>query len=279
MMKADLHIHSTVSDGSLTMEEIADRAVAKGLDAIGITDHDTVAHFDRLPQREGLQVIPGTEISAYDRGLRCKVHILGYRIQNPECLERYVEPIRRARHKNCLRQMSILEKAGYRLPPEEIQKADGAYIYKQHIMDYLCRTGQVPDMFGEFYRKVFKNGGICDFDIAYMDAVCAIHALKEAGGLAVLAHSGQQQNFELIPVLVREGLDGLEYDHPSNSDADKAIIQGYAKKYRLFLTGGSDFHGRFERDSADLGTHLSPESGIQTLFGQASGWEMDAKAM
>ena len=202
-VRADLHIHSTVSDGSLTMEEIADRSIEKGMDVIAITDHDTVSHFYHLPVRDGLQVIPGIEISAYDKGLRCKVHILGYCIKDPEGLDQQVEPIRMDRHKNCLRQISILERAGYSLPLEELRKAEGIYIYKQHIMEYLCRTGQVPEMFGEFYQRVFKHGGICDFDIAYMDAVSAVQNIKRAGGLAVLAHSGQQQNFELIPVLER----------------------------------------------------------------------------
>lgn len=265
-MRADLHIHSTVSDGSLTMEEIARRAVEKGLDLIAVTDHDTTAHFGKLPEQKGLLVIGGIEISAFDRQRNTKAHILGYGIKRPEQLEKTVHPVLQARHENCMRQVEILQEHGYSIDLEDMYRADGTYLYKQHIMEYLVRTGQAEEMFGEFYQKTFKNGGICDFDIEYLEPETAVLAIREAGGLPVLAHSGQQQNFELIPGLVECGLAGLEYNHPANGSRDKEIIRIYAKKFGLFLTGGSDFHGAYEKKSADIGDFLSEESGISAIL-------------
>ena len=93
-------------------------------------------------------------------------------------------------------------------------------------------------MFGTFYHETFKNGGYCDFDIEYLDAAAAVRVITEAGGLAVLAHPGQQQNLELVPELVGYGLKGIELEHRKNTEADKEAIRQMAGQYGLFLTGG-----------------------------------------
>jgi predicted metal-dependent phosphoesterase TrpH len=264
-MKADLHIHSTVSDGSFTIDDIVRKAAAKGLDAIAITDHDTLSHSSQIPLNAPLKVIVGIEMSAFDYEKGYRAHILGYNIKNPEIIEKLSAPIREARHINSLKQIAALNSNGLEIVIDRVKKADGKYIYKQHIMDYIVESGKCSEMFGEFYYKTFKNGGICDFDIRYLNPVEAVRAIKEAGGTAVLAHSGQQQNFYLIPLLVENGLDGLELNHHANSLKDMKVIKVYAEKYNLLLTGGSDFHGRYEANSPDIGDYLSEESGIAAI--------------
>ena len=175
-MKADLHIHSTVSDGSMTIDEIIAEAVAKGLDAIAVTDHDTLSQVGRAPETNRIKIVPGLEISAADREGGGRVHILGYRLASPEPVTRLTQPLLEARHRNTLRQIDILRAHGYEIDMSALCPADGKYLYKQHIMDYLVATGQAPEMFGEFYWKTFKNNGICHFDIAYIDAVLAVEA-------------------------------------------------------------------------------------------------------
>lgn len=266
MIKADMHIHSTVSDGSYTMEEIVKMAEERGLDAIAITDHDTLSHAAKLPKSEKIKVIAGIEISAYDYEKDYRVHILGYGIKHPDIVEQVVHPTLEARHANSMRQIEILNENGYAIDRERMPKADGTYIYKQHIMDWLVSQGKVNEMFGEFYYSTFKNNGICHFDIEYLNPVVAVKAIKEAGGYAVLAHSGQQQNFELIPQLVQAGLDGLELNHHANSEKDKEIIRKYAEQYGLFLTGGSDCHGRYEPGSPKVGDYLAEQSGAEKIF-------------
>ncbi len=265
MKKADLHTHSRVSDGSFTIIELASLADEKGLDALAVTDHDTLSQMRQIPSNLPIQVIPGIEISCFDYEANMRVHVLGYHIQNIAMVEDFVHPLLLARHENSMKQIEILKKNGYSIDLGKLRRADEKYIYKQHIMEYLVKTGQAPDMFGDFYRRTFKNGGICAFDIRYLNPYEAVRITKEAGGLAVLAHSGQQQNFALIPRLVHEGLVGLELNHPANSDKDKAIIREYAGEYRLFLTGGSDFHGDYEPDSPGLGCCLSEESGVDAI--------------
>lgn len=265
MIKVDMHIHSTISDGSYTMEEIVEMAEKKKLDAIVITDHDTLSHAQKLPESNKVKVMAGIEVSAYDYDKDYRVHVLGYGIQNPDIVEKVVHPTLEARHANSLRQIEILNRQGFGIDIDRIKKADGKYIYKQHIMDWLVNKGQVKELFGEFYYRTFKNNGMCHFDIEYINPLTAIRAIKDAGGYAVLAHSGQQQNFELIPQLVNAGLDGLEINHHANVEKDKVIIREYADKYNLFLTGGSDCHGKYEPNSPEVGDYIAEQSGAEKI--------------
>ena len=169
IVKADLHNHSTVSDGSDTIGQLIDIARNKGLDAIAITEHDTLSHMAQIPADTGIQVIAGVEISAVHRKTNTRAHILGYAIKRAEIITALTQPILEARNINSEKQADILIKAGFTIDMAKLPRADGKYLYKQHIMDWLVATGQVPDMFGEFYQKTFKNGGICAFDIKYVD--------------------------------------------------------------------------------------------------------------
>jgi len=265
-MKADLHIHSTFSDGSASIEQIIEAGLGMGLDAIAITDHDTLSHVAQIPDDTGgMQVIPGVEISAVCHKTKTRAHVLGYNIRKPEIITELTQPLLNRRNMNSEKQVDILIKHGYKIDINKLARADEKYLYKQHIMDWLVTTGQAPDMFGEFYKKTFKRGGICFLDTGYIDVFEAVLAIKESGGLAVLAHPGQQQNFRLIPGLVEIGLAGLEFNHHSHSDKDAEVIREYADKYSLFLTGGSDYHGRYESRGSHIGEILSDESGALAI--------------
>ena len=266
-MKTDLHIHSTFSDGSDSIEELIALAQQRGLDAIAITDHDTVAHIDYLNSRAELpmKVLAGVELSAIHRPTSTRAHILGYHLAHPEVITELAQPLLEARNANSEKQLECLVQLGYSIDVDKLARADGKYLYKQHIMDWLVSTGQAADMFGSFYHKTFKQGGPCDFDIEYIDVYDAVRAIKEAGGLAVLAHPGKQHNFWLIAELAKVGLDGVELNHHSHSEHDQEVIQLYAEQQGLFLTGGSDHHGRFEPQPFGVGDFLSHPSGVRAL--------------
>ncbi|MDR2605689.1 MAG: PHP domain-containing protein [Oscillospiraceae bacterium] len=264
-MKADLHIHSTVSDGSDSIEQIIGIAKGKGLDAIAITDHDTVSHLSKIPADSGIMVIGGVELSAVYRADDTRAHILGYGIRNRGIIAALADPLLEARNRNSEKQVDALLQAGFRIEPDKLARADGKYLYKQHIMDWLVTTGQVPEMFGEFYQKTFKRGGICAFDIQYIDVFDAVRAIKDAGGLAVLAHPGQQQNFWLIPELAKIGLDGVELHHHTHSEQDRVTVRQFARQFGLFCTGGSDYHGKYEPQPYGIGDFLSDDSGVAAI--------------
>lgn len=273
-MKADLHIHTTFSDGSFTLASCAVLAREKQLDVIAVTDHDTTTHFkycrrqDEEEKQRGsrLKILPGIEISAWDYQKEVRVHILGYGIKDTDLIQEYTLPIREARHENSLKQIAVLKKNGFHIEEDKVPRAEGKYIYKQHIMAYLVSRGLVREMFGEFYQKTFKNRGICDFDTEYPSACEAVDAVCRAGGAAVLAHPGQQHNFDLIPKLAGCGLKGVELHHHSNLPADEQLVRTYARHHKLFLTGGSDFHGIYEAGCPEIGEYLSDESGITEIL-------------
>ena len=265
-MKADLHVHSTFSDGSDSIEEIICLANGRGLDAVAIMDHDTLSHMAHIPTGAGLRVIAGVEVSAFHYKSNTRVHVLGYNPQKPEVITALTQPFLEARNKNSEKQVDVLIRNGYSIDIGKLARADGKYLYKQHIMDWLVATGQAPDMFGDFYKSIFKNNGICAFSAEYVDADDAIRAVKEAGGLAVVAHPGQQRNFGLIPGFVDLGLDGLELNHHTHSEGDRDIIREYAGRFGLFLTGGSDYHGRYEPHAYEIGDFLSEASGVANII-------------
>ena len=245
MYAADLHVHTRVSDGSMTAAEILEMAKAKGVTHIAFTDHDTTKQSEihkRLAASYGIRAIQAVEMSAYDYESRKKVHILGYGYKYTESIEKIGRETLKKRDENCRKQIEILNKLGFRISEDAVEHIAGDCIYKQHILDYLLKTGQSEAMFGDIYRNIFKNGGPCDFDIEYPRAEEAVLAICRDGG------------FSVIPGLVAAGLSEIEWNHPSNGGEDRKKIMSYAGEYGLFLTGGSDFHGRYEREGADLGT-------------------------
>ena len=265
-MKADFHIHSTFSDGSFEIDDIVRLSKEKMLDAIAITDHDTIAHFDKMPKSGDLTIIPAVEISAIHRETKTEAHVLGYRLEKPSIISELTMPLLERRNRNSERQVDVLTKNGYSIELSKLARAEGKYLYKVHIVDWLVQTGQVPELFGGFYASTFKNGGICDFSIEYIDVFDAVKAIKEAGGLAVLAHPGQQANFWLIPALFEQGLDGVELNHPVHSENDFAAVRELSGRFNLFMTGGSDFHGKFTSRQDSVGDFLSDESGMAALL-------------
>lgn len=270
MYIADLHVHTAVSDGSFTAEEVLQLAQEKGLTHIAFTDHDTTrlaAEHVQLAASYGLTAVPAVELSAYDSQRQKKVHILGFAYQTTENIEAIGNETLRKRDANCRRQIEILNTLGYQISVDDIAGRAGDCIYKQHILDYLVHTGQSSELFGAVYQNIFKNNGPCHFDIAYPEAVDAVRAIKADGGWAVLAHPGQQGNYEIIPELVAAGLDGIEWKHPSHSAEDCEKVQRYADIYGLFLTGGSDFHGIYEKNGAALGAYPAPASS-QIIFAE-----------
>jgi hypothetical protein len=269
MIKADLHIHSTVSDGSLTLEKIICNAVKTGITHLSITDHDTTFGTPEaviLGMRHGIAIIPGVEFSAYDYTNNVRAHILGYGMTNFSPIEQLGSPLLRKRHNNSLRQIEVLDRLGYDMTAEEVARKSGRHIYKQHIMQVMVEKGYAESIGGEIFRMLFKNGGPCDFDIDYIDARDAVAAVKEAGGVAILAHPGQQGNFGSIPGLVDAGLAGLEYAHHANNIESRAIIFDFAQRSNLLLTGGSDCHGIYENNSPEIGSFLCPEVTILKMM-------------
>lgn len=257
MIYADLHMHSRCSDGSESIERLFEMASAAGISIISITDHEIMPDVNRIKkasERFGVAYIPGMEAAGIDKRSGLGAHILGYDIKDYQPVLELTTPVIQRRGANALQQIAALQKLGYDITVEDVRKVtESPDLYRQHINYVLWKTEQIPDMFGDWYRRMYKNGGPLQRENQYPEPVSLVKAIKQGGGYAVLAHCGQQRNEALIPALVEAGLDGLELNHPANSEEYRRKIQYEAEKYSLFLTGGSDFHGLYSQNQIRIG--------------------------
>lgn len=249
-MKADLHMHSTYSDGSDTLEEVFQKAKMRGLTHISIVDHDTTDHIEpalKLSEQYDIKFVPGIEISAFDFERNRKVHILGYGFTDNTHIKALCNRLLQRRHVHSLWQVKQIQQAGYDITEERALSfvKEGGILYKQHIMNALTDADFDSEGYQKLYRSLFKGGGIAAGDIAYLDAFDAVRAIRADGGYAVVAHPGQLNSFEVTEELVSYGLNGIEVIHPDHSIEEAERIVKISEKFNLFQTGGSDDHGLY----------------------------------
>ncbi|MDR0222337.1 MAG: PHP domain-containing protein [Oscillospiraceae bacterium] len=276
-MKADLHCHTTLSDGSLGIEEVIAQAKRKGLDCLSITDHDTLSSVSRasvLGQRYGIQMIPAVEFSAFDGKRGAKAHIICYNPKKPDRLEGLclrTSESRKARGKKMA--MRVIEK--YPITLENIAKyaAGSKAVYKCHIMHALMDYGYTTNLYGDVYNELFNvNTGLCSPEVStesdeYPEVRFVLQLIHSAGGTAVLAHPRVYNNFDLLEELAAaEEIDGVEVWHGSAKEGDAERLSALAEKYNLVTTGGSDFHGFYNHYPTSLGNSLTPEASLQKII-------------
>lgn len=271
-MKADLHCHTKLSDGTLGIDDIIILAKNSGVTTLAITDHDCLAGIVRaelIGQRHGVNVIPAVEFSATDSKRNAKAHILCYLPDKPDRLEGLCKSNSLIRKRAS--QMMVLKTAKkFPITPEFITKCcqGSTNIYKQHIMQALMECGYTTTIFGDLYKMLFTKESRINvlMEAKYPEPVEIINAIHEAGGIAVLAHPGFYDNFELLEELIPAGLDGVEVWHPENTPEQQEMLIATAKKHGLVMTGGSDFHGAFNMYPVRLGDYGPDEEHINQLL-------------
>ncbi|MFK3936175.1 hypothetical protein ACI2JA_01510 [Alkalihalobacillus sp. NPDC078783] len=157
------------------------------------------------------------------------------------------QPLLARRHAHSLWQMERIAEAGYSIDHKQVARLalPSETIYKQHIMAHLTDAPVSSSAYQTLYRYLFKGDGPAAGDILYVDAFDAVRAIKVDGGIAIVAHPGQLDSYDLIPELLEAGLDGVERNHPDHDSSDHERIDQLARTYDLLLTGGSDYHGSF----------------------------------
>jgi predicted metal-dependent phosphoesterase TrpH len=257
-IKADLHLHSSWSDGSMRIPQIVKLAKLIGLDAISITDHDTMANMREAAEegeRQNQRVLSGVEISAFNPDTGRKVHILGYLVKDAKFLTEACKPYLDARRRANLLALERIRAIGYPIDADDVSLyiGEGGIPHRQHIMHALADRGYTPTIYGELYDKLYGRNGIAAARSDYMPAADAVRLVRETGGLAVLAHPFQYDSMEYLPILVSYGLNGIECWHPTQTPERQAAVKEAAAKYSLFLTGGSDWHGFYSEKTITPG--------------------------
>lgn len=255
VIEVDLHCHTTASDGLLTPWELVKEAAAFGLKGIGITDHDTMSGWseaERAGKAFGIDILKGIELNTDWHGK--EVHILGYEI-DPES-PAVIEKLRRLQDARLNRMHEIrskLRNLGIDISLSEIQKiARGESVGRPHIAQVLVNKGIVKTIKEGFDR--FIGSGAPAYVPRYkLSPEEGISLVREAGGVAVLAHPGVYRLEEAVPQWIEMGLQGIEVSHSEHSPEDEQRYRELAKNYGLIMTGGSDFHGEARKPGIHLG--------------------------
>ena len=271
-MIGDLHCHTTLSDGSLGIEEVIAQAKRMKLDVLAITDHDTLSSSNRaqiLGERYGVIIIPAVELSAWDKARNMKVHILCYAPQKPDRLEGLCLKSCSIRTE-CAKDMinKVLER--YPIPQDAVRMytKGSKSIYKQHIMRALVNYGYATELYGKVNDKPFKYpDGECLVTREYPDVNFVLDLIHSSKGIAVMAHPYMFNNIELLYELTSAGkLDGIEVYHHSANEAQQKELLEFAEKNNLICTGGSDFHGLYNEVPTYIGKMTTDADNIDKLF-------------
>ncbi|RZM79469.1 PHP domain-containing protein [Leptolyngbya iicbica] len=238
----ELHCHTTCSDGTLTPEELVQVAIAAGVKAMAITDHDTLAGCERAIAAAGtqLEIVPGVELSTVHRGR--SLHILGY---YPDCskLEPALQDRIAGRRYRAQAMADKLAELGFpiTLPEMPGDTAPG----RPHVAQALVEAGYVTHPQEAFTRWLGEGGPAY---VAYdsFSAIDGIRLLLACGAVPVWAHPYLFRGgtvATVLPELVAAGLMGVEVYHPNHSPSDERKLEELCDRYDLLITGGSDYHG------------------------------------
>lgn len=243
--RADLHCHSTISDGTKTPEEIIELAKERGLSGLSITDHDSVAAYsddllDRA-RKAGIKLVTGVEFSCSFNGRN--VHILGYNFQIDENMIAFCKrhELRRTQRNKAI--LNKLKKFNIDISEEElIQSTHSNVIGRPHIANIMLKKGYV-ETFAEAFQKYLGDDKCAYVKGDTFSVKETIDLIHSSSGVAILAHPHIIRRRRFVVEVLNVGLDGLEgYYSRMSSDIEKRWID-LAKQKKLLITGGSDFHG------------------------------------
>lgn len=255
MKFVDLHVHSNASDGTLTPSEVVALAVEKDLAAIALTDHDTIDGLSEAQTAAAglpIEIIPGIELSCVYQGE--EIHILGIYVDPTDRVfiseTDALKEIRKKRNEEMIRRF---QNAGISITLDEVMAGNpDTVITRAHFARVLLEKGYVKNMDQAFKKYLNYSGPYCP----RKEKITPEHAMKiltDCNASPVLAHPyqyhlGDKKTEELVCYLKDLGLQGLEVYHSSNNQYESGKLRKLARKYDLFPTGGSDFHGSNKPD-------------------------------
>lgn len=262
-MKFDFHMHSVFSDGSSTVEEIFDIAKKNAYSGIAITDHDTVLGLekaDELSKKYNIPFIPATEFTAYEHGM--KFHVLGYGIdyKSEELIDYSTNMLNQLNDKS-KKQIKLMHNNGIEIKEEEfLKEGQGGPLYRAKFLKVLSRHGYLKeeDIMNSL-DKYFGKGSpyYVEDGFHFKSFKEVVDLIRRNNGKVVLAHPAEikNRNEDLYwEILNSKGLlDGLEVYHISNDTGVRKELIDIAKREELIITGGSDYHGDYNKDKTPIG--------------------------
>lgn len=266
MAVVDLHIHSTYScDGELSPEELLGIARRSGLRVVSLTDHNTCVGIPEAIEAgriAGIEVISGIELDCFYQGVL--FHVLGYGINYDNSLLQEIDLNVQLRNRaSSLETVRLINKAGIELNEgEALSKAKNGFVTGELVAEivlsksnagenpllrpYLPEGSRSDNPYVNFYWDYCGQGSPAYVHIEYISMEDAITAIREAGGVSVLAHPGQNLKGKenMLPSIVDLGIEGIEVYSSYHSPEVSLYYKRQADMYGLLVSGGSDFHGK-----------------------------------
>ncbi len=270
MGKIDLHIHSTVSDGRFSPEEVVSKAAERGLTFIALTDHDSVdgiaAALAAAKSFPDLKVIPAVEISTdVPSG---EVHILGYFIDyTSHKLREALVTFRNSREMRAQRMVAKLSALGIHIEWPRVQEIAGdGSVGRPHIAQAMLEKGYIASI-KEAFEKYIARDGPAYVEREKMTPVEAVELIARTNGLPVMAHPFTVPEPEALVAEMRAaGLVGIEaYYNGYTADTINRVV-GLAKEFNLITTGGSDYHGLDDSNETMMGDVTVPGEAVEKLI-------------
>ena len=278
-MRIDLHTHSTASDGTQSPAELVRSAAEADLDVFALTDHDTTASWDEAAaaaEQYGITLVRGIEISCQHAGI--SIHLLGY-LQDPTSAG-LLEELEQSRESRRTRAQRIVDLLSQDLPLDWddvlLQIQPGTTIGRPHIADALVAKGIAPSRDAAF-RDYLYHGSPYYASHYAPDPVLAVRLVREAGGVAVMAHPfasarGRLVDDSVIEAMAEAGMGGLEVHHRDHDAEEVGHGLDLAASLDLFVTGSSDYHGAGKANR--LGENTTDPFVLQRIEDLATGVEV-----
>ena len=258
-MKFDLHVHTNHSDGRLSPAKMVDLAVAKGLDGIAITDHDTTTGINEAIEQShkynSFKVIPGIEFSCIYQDE--EVHILGYFIDyKSTSLNQVTKTLKTNRVQRSKKIIDKLNSLELEISLEDVKLfVNKDFIGRPHIARALINKGYVHTI-QEAFDRYLKRGKPAYVERQSLTIKDAIRLIKSNKGISILAHPGLLKNRDIIDSCISLGIDGIECVHSKHSKEDTELFFNIVEKNNLIGTGGSDCHGDSTNKPLLLGSYF-----------------------
>lgn len=265
--RVDLHIHTTVSDGTWAPQEAARQAIALGMIAIAIADHDEVAGVApaaAVAEPAGVETVPAVEINTDYAD--SDVHILGYYIDiaHPPLL-RLLAHIRDARIERARKIIDRLARLGCHIDEQRVLEIAGpGSVGRPHIAAAMVEAGCVPSVSHAFDALIGRGcpAFVDRYRLLPAEAISQVH---RAGGIAVLAHPSKLRDDLMIEELIADGIQGIEAYHCDHTPAVAEHYRRLALQRGLLVTGGTDSHGMEADRPVPIGSVPTPEECFHRL--------------
>ena len=269
MVKVDLHLHTTYSDGTLTPNELVQLALKNNLEIISITDHDCTDGIDEAmlaSLNRNLTVIPGIELNTDTED--GEIHVLGYFIdyQNKD-LQKLLIECRNSRVERARIMVERLNSLGINIQWTRVEELAGyGAIGRPHIANAMLEIKSIKT-FQEAFEKYIGRNGVAYIERFRLNVFEAVKTIRQYGGIPVLAHPGYIKNLDnLLPILIESGLKGLEVFYANYDTNTINKLKNIASKYGLIPCGGSDYHGIKTKTEKLPGTFGPPIESVNKLI-------------